>query len=379
MTIKNASIEIIQALEELFHHIYSKTSLTQKQIYFLTLFYQMATNFVSLESLTLKHPLLIKEIHQINKKDFLRYSEQLLELSIKEDKLFDLPLWRETTIHLLNQLIANFKANYPEEKLEEKSDSLESDLAWREQNKIKNPLLNSVFNQTLREVRNWLLAKKYAPKCIFISYAWPLPEKSNEYWINSYLRALVNHLQELGVIVLIDFEKSRWGHGIQEHINKIKQTDAVVLIGTPSLYTKYHHMKYRMVQDEISEIIQSNIPLIPLLIMDSVSQSFPRCIARNLAIEDWRTGNYFDHLKDLLIHLYNLPRSKEFENIWKKLQKLSDSLTGSHPLLAPAAYRTLPWLEKKVFSTSSKSGRFFSSKPVEFATLPDHQNKISPP
>ncbi|HHF7376098.1 hypothetical protein [Legionella bozemanae] len=35
-------------------------------------------------------------------------------------------------------------------------------------------------------------------------------------------------------------------------------------------------------------------------------------------------------------------------------------------------------LRKKAFSTFSTSGGHFSSKPVEFATLPGHQNKFLP-
>lgn len=180
-----------------------------------------------------------------------------------------------------------------------------------------------MFQQTLYNVRNIALKTECLPPKVFISYAWPLPEHKNENWVKYYIKQLVEDLKSAGVMVYLDEADSRYGYPLQDHINRIKESDTVILIGTPSLKAKYETpANFHMVNDEFTEIIHQSkrLKIIPLLLEGTYESSFPRAITRNRSIEDWSNGDYINHFMLLLQHLYRLPNHL-YEPIWRPVLK----------------------------------------------------------
>lgn len=195
--------------------------------------------------------------------------------------------------------------------------------AWVTQGVLSDEDLYPLFQQTLYNVRKESLKAECLPPKVFISYAWPLPEHTNEYWVKEYIIQLAENLKSAGVIVYLDEMDSRYGYSLQDHINRLKESDAVLLIGTPSLKTKYETpVNLHMINDEFTEIIHQSkrLKIIPLLLEGRYELSFPRAITRNRSIEDWTNGDYINHFMSLLQHLTGLPNHL-YEPLWRSVLK----------------------------------------------------------
>ncbi|HEN5731184.1 TPA: toll/interleukin-1 receptor domain-containing protein, partial [Legionella pneumophila] len=222
-----------------------------------------------------------------NLKFCMRKTEEIIQLFTSLDILDDSRIY-QSTFHLIKKLHTYYS------KISELNESPQSminnnyPIVYLSQKRISSPPCSLVLNEALCVVRSLMLSKNKSAPRIFISYAWPLPENnSNEFWMEDFLSTFVNHLKLSGAIVYRDRSDSRWGYRIQEYMNKIKESDYFILIGSKSLKDKYEKFSYRMIQDEISEAITTKTHVIPILLSGSLAESFPRVVLRNQSIEDW--------------------------------------------------------------------------------------------
>lgn len=249
-----------------------------------------------------------------------KYNEDLLPEDITFDK------WVEFLKNLEKQHSKLFNKMHYQNIVKE-----EELVHWIEQFKFITEH-EDCLKDSLLQVRQWMNNKSHKPKTVFISYAWPLRRNSSsEEWVQAFLLHFVTHLREAGIMVFFDIQDSKYGHRIQHHINRLLISDCVILIGTPSLKVKYETKEYCIVQDEITEMLVSKIPVIPLLLLGDFKTSFPRPFLRNISIEDWRSKPYVNLLKDLVAKLYECS-SPQYESFWKKI--LSFSPQNANPTVS---------------------------------------------
>ncbi|HAU1796577.1 TPA: hypothetical protein JBJ46_15140 [Legionella pneumophila] len=259
-----------------------------------------------------------KEMFFENLKFCMRKLEEIIQL-FTNLAVFDDSRVHQSIFHLMKKLHTYYC------KISELNSSPQSMISsnypvlYLSQKRISSPPFSLVLDEALCAVRNLIFSKNKPAPRIFISYAWPLPENnSNEFWIDDFLSTFANHLKLSGAIVYRDRSDSRWGYRIQEYMNKIKESDYFILIGSKSLKDKYEKFSYRMIQDEISEAITTKTHVIPILLSGSLSESFPRVILRNQSIEDWTQGEYFLHLKNVIQFVSSI-NSLSYDSIWSEL------------------------------------------------------------
>ncbi|HHF7374043.1 toll/interleukin-1 receptor domain-containing protein [Legionella bozemanae] len=240
------------------------------------------------------------------------------------------------------------------------------------------PLADNIrerLDQVLYSLNKSMLTKNKLPPSVFISYAWPFPDKiKEEFWMHNFILILANDLKKAGVLVFVDFQHSRWGHRIQSHISRIKECDAVILLGTSSLKSKYENPDFHMVQDELSEIIHSHKPVIPILLTGDFFESFPRAIVRNLAIEDWREESYIAHLKDLLQHLYS-PNSKAYKTLWDSLLQFVQTQFQNKASVNLSGQRLGTLISSSSFQSKEKAKTYKETTSVTIRKTDDQMDK----
>jgi hypothetical protein len=153
-----------------------------------------------------------------------------------------------------------------------------------------------------------------APNC-FISYAWGV--EAHAHWVE---RSLATDLQKAGINVLLDvWENSRIGASIVRFIERIKECDKVLVVGTPAYAEKYQNRENErgFVVAAEGDLIAPRMlgteaekeSVLPLLLAGDEKQSLPPWLQWRV-YADFRTERaYFTVAFDLILSIYNIPPS----------------------------------------------------------------------
>jgi hypothetical protein len=93
------------------------------------------------------------------------------------------------------------------------------------------------FEQAVFRVRAYVAEQKITPPESFISYAWGVP--AHERWVE---KRLATDLQKAGINVVLDrWHNAQIGASVARFIERIAQSDRIVMIGTPLYRRKYEN------------------------------------------------------------------------------------------------------------------------------------------
>jgi small GTP-binding protein len=170
----------------------------------------------------------------------------------------------------------------------------------------------SRFEQALFRFKNYVTEQKIAvPEC-FISYAWGIPEQ--ERWVE--LR-LATDLQKAGVTVVLDrWENARIGASVTRFVERVAETNRVIVVGTP-LYRKKYDNKDTMqgfVVAAEGDLIGKRMmgaemekeSVLPVLLEGTKESAFPPLLQGRVYADFRNSEAYFDKMFELLLSLFQI-------------------------------------------------------------------------
>jgi len=149
---------------------------------------------------------------------------------------------------------------------------------------------------------------KEAPSC-FISYAWGVPE--HERWV----RQLADDIRDSGVHGLLDVKHSTPGTDIDDYIEKILETDFVVVVGTPKLLEKYHAKESDPVVKAEMKLVNTRKMqpnrfganrVIPVIFDGDEASSLTPQLQNTVFVDFRKKQEYFGKLFDLVLTLHRI-------------------------------------------------------------------------
>jgi len=231
-----------------------------------------------------------------------------------------------------------------------------SETTWKEhalrleQMTLHNGILRDVFVAFLSEVHSVVVAQAFSQPKVFFSYAWPCFK--DEEWTIDFIKTLAEDLGKVGIDVLLDRNRSRFGYNTEVYMREgIEQSTHVILFGTNSLLHKYQNTggtasictelslieKKRRQEAQGSASQEKNSFIIPVILSGRINTALPPDYERYTAIEDFSSNgefqegrkSYFLLLKELINHLYQKRRSNLIlDPIWHNFEKNVFTLCG---------------------------------------------------
>jgi hypothetical protein len=171
----------------------------------------------------------------------------------------------------------------------------------------------SRFEQVLFHLNTYVTEQKITvPEC-FISYAWGIPEQ--EWWVE--LR-LATDLQKAGVTVVLDrWENARIGASVTRFVERVAETNRVIVVGTPLYKKKYDNkdpMQGFVVAAEGDLIGKRMIgaemekeSVLPVLLEGTKESAFPPLLQGRVHADFRNSEAYFDTMIELLLSLFQIP------------------------------------------------------------------------
>jgi len=174
----------------------------------------------------------------------------------------------------------------------------------------------SRFEQAVFQVQNYVTEKAIKPPECFISYAWGKTEKEkgHERWVE---RFLATDLQKAGVKVVLDkWENSRTGASVSRFVERIHNSDRVIIVGTP-LYLR----KYKNKESSTGSVVAAEVDLVsnrllgteaqketvlPLLLDGERTDSFPPLLHSRVHADFRDEKAYFTTAFDLILDLHGI-------------------------------------------------------------------------
>jgi len=163
------------------------------------------------------------------------------------------------------------------------------------------------FEQAVFRLRAYVAEQAIrAPEC-FISYAWGVPE--NERWVEKRLAA---DLQKAGVEVILDrWHNAQIGASVARFIERVKECDAVIVVGTPQYQQKAKNAASIKVASDydvagIRLLASGKKRTLPILLAGSESKSFPALLRNHIYADFRKEDEYFKTAFDLILSLYQL-------------------------------------------------------------------------
>jgi hypothetical protein len=168
--------------------------------------------------------------------------------------------------------------------------------------------------------------KKRAPSC-FVSYAWG--DAAQERWV----RGLGKDLENARIEVILDRKDNpQIGANIARFISRIKQSDFVVVVGTPLYRRKYENevspagsvaaAEVDLINQRLLGTEEKKATVLPLLLEGDEESSFPPLVCGKVYGSFLQDRLYFATLFDLILTLYRIP----FEH--PAVSDLRESLRG---------------------------------------------------
>jgi hypothetical protein len=158
----------------------------------------------------------------------------------------------------------------------------------------------SRFEQVLFRIKSYVTEQKVAAPACFISYAWGNPE--HEHWVE---KSLATDLQKAGIAVVLDrWENARIGAGIPRFVERIGESERVIVVGTQLYRKKYENnepMRGYVVGAEGDLIGKRMIgtearkeSVLPVLLEGTEDSAFPPLLHGRVYADFRKNEAYFD-------------------------------------------------------------------------------------
>jgi len=206
---------------------------------------------------------------------------------------------------------------------------------WLEQQLIcKHPKIYDAFESLMQEIRKTAELNFLIPSC-FICYAWASKEATHEKWIQPFLSNLREHLRKAAIPVELDIKDNPPGGNIYSYMDKISETDCVIIVGTESLLQK-HQRGTSAVCNELILVQRKRIrqrgKTFPILLSGDLRAALPPYFELYSTVRDWHDNSYLFNLKEILRALYGLGKdSMLFNNIWREFESRYQVLFNTLP------------------------------------------------
>jgi hypothetical protein len=172
--------------------------------------------------------------------------------------------------------------------------------------------LRTRFEQAIFRVQAYVKDQGIkVPEC-FISYAWGEPQ--HECWVE---RDLATDLQKAGINVVLDkWENQRIGASVMRFIERIKQCDKVIVVGTPAYRKKYANKEIErgfvvavegdLMAPRMLGMEAEKESVLPVLLVGDVKKSFPIWLQSRVYADFRNERDYFITAFDLILSLYSI-------------------------------------------------------------------------
>jgi small GTP-binding protein len=169
------------------------------------------------------------------------------------------------------------------------------------------------FEQAIFRVRAYAAEQKTAPPETFISYAWGMPEQ--ERWVEKRLAA---DLQKAGIDVVLDrWHNAQVGASVARFVERIENSDRIVVIGTPAYRRKYNNKdtstgyvvaaEVDLINNRLLGTEMQKQSVLPLLLDGDKAGSLPPLLHGRVYADFRDEAGYFAIAFDLILSLYQLP------------------------------------------------------------------------
>jgi small GTP-binding protein len=169
------------------------------------------------------------------------------------------------------------------------------------------------FEQAVFRLRAFVTDQKITPPTCFISYAWGTAD--DERWVE---KRLATDLQKAGVDVLLDrWHNAQIGASIARFVERIEESDCVVVVGTPQYRQKAKNLvspkgsvvaaEYELAGLRLLAAEGDKRTVLPVLLQGDEAESFP-ALLRGRVYADFRNEEtYFTTAFDLILSIYEFP------------------------------------------------------------------------
>jgi GTPase SAR1 family protein len=173
------------------------------------------------------------------------------------------------------------------------------------------------FEQAMFQLSTYVESQPITRPTCFVSYAWGNSEQ--ERWVEGHL---ATDLQKAGINVVLDrWENARIGSSVNRFIERIEQSDFVIVVGTPLYRSKYENRdahagtivaaEVDLISNRLTGTERQKETVLPLLLDGEKVNSLPPLL-HNRVYGDFRNQrDYFVSTFQLTLDLYRINRRNE--------------------------------------------------------------------
>lgn len=231
--------------------------------------------------------------------------------------------------------LALYEFYHPRPTLQVVSRWQDDRLRLEQQLVCKKPEIIQALKELLLKIKdtaeiNWLV-----PNECFISYAWANKATEHEKWVQPFLVSLRDHLRLAGINALLDIKDCAVGSNIYQYMDKVKQSDWVIIAGTESLFQK-HTAGVSAVCNELVLINQNRAEqrskTLPILLSGTFENALPSYFTMYTNITNWRERSYIANLKGLLASIYKIHLdNSDYQELWTEFEQQYPVLVSEIP------------------------------------------------
>jgi small GTP-binding protein len=168
------------------------------------------------------------------------------------------------------------------------------------------------FEQAVFRVRAYVAERGLTPPACFVSYAWGVSE--HERWVE---KRLAPDLQKAGMAVVLDrWDNAQIGASVARFIERITQSDRIIMVGTPLYRRKYENKDTTtgyVVAAEV-DLINNRLlgtealkeSVLPVVLAGEKTTSLPPLMHGRVHADFRDEAAYFTMTFDLILSLYHL-------------------------------------------------------------------------
>jgi hypothetical protein len=168
------------------------------------------------------------------------------------------------------------------------------------------------FEKAIFRVASYAAEQKIAPPETFISYAWGVGE--HERWVE---KRLAPDLQKAGINVLLDrWHNAQTGASVGRFVDRIEESDRIVVIGTPNYLQKYKNKdtttgyvvaaEVDLIHNRLLGTEAQKESVLPLILEGGKTKSLPPLLHCSVYADFRDERAYFAIAFDLILSLYQL-------------------------------------------------------------------------
>ncbi|MEK6261608.1 MAG: toll/interleukin-1 receptor domain-containing protein, partial [Planctomycetota bacterium] len=179
------------------------------------------------------------------------------------------------------------------------------------------------FEAVAFDVQRWVQSEERKSPICFVSYAWG--NRAHERWVEHHL---AKDLHKGGIKVILDRWENHPGADLPGFVERIDQSDFVLIVGTPAYLKKYKNKdpqtgtvvaaEMSLVNTRLLGTEAQKATVIPLLLEGSPDESLPPLLRPRVSSDFRDDGHYFDTVFALLLGLHRIELRDQVAQQWRQ-------------------------------------------------------------